>query len=177
MTPPLLGIAGMKNAGKTTLVVALVEALVERGVRVATIKHAHHSVQIDQEGRDSHRHRMAGACEVALVTGQRWAIMGELRGAPEPSLDEVVARLGPCDIVIVEGYKPLAFPKIEVRRLAAGHVPLLGEVPNIIAVACDRAIADSPVPVLPLERGDAIADFVIAHFNLSSGHQSRETAR
>ncbi|MHA1524990.1 MAG: molybdopterin-guanine dinucleotide biosynthesis protein B [Alphaproteobacteria bacterium] len=169
MTPPLLGIAGMKNAGKTTLVVALVEALVKRGVRVATVKHAHHSVQIDQEGRDSHRHRMAGASETALVTGRRWAIMGELRGAPEPTLEEIVARLGPCDIVIVEGYKSLAFPKIEVRRAAAGHAPLLGQVQNIIAVASDGEIADCPVRVLPVDCGEAIADFVIAHFTLQPG--------
>ncbi|MFV2091938.1 MAG: molybdopterin-guanine dinucleotide biosynthesis protein B [Hyphomicrobiales bacterium] len=167
MTPPLLGIAGMKNAGKTTLVVALVEALVRRGLRIATIKHAHHSVQIDQEGRDSHRHRMAGASEVVLVTGQRWAIMGELHGAPEPTLAQMVARLGPCDLVVIEGYKPLDFPKIEVRRVAAGHAPLPDDIPNIIAVACDRQIDDCPVPVLPLDKSEAIADFVIGTFKLT----------
>ena len=137
MTPareaPRFGITGRKNAGKTTLMVRLVRALSERGHRVATVKHAHHGLEVDREGTDSWKHRDAGAAEVAVVGGRRWAIMHELRGASEPTLDEIVARLSPCDLVLVEGYKREPHPKLELRR---GGEPLRAdEAANTVAVA------------------------------------------
>lgn len=130
---PRFGVVGRKNAGKTTLVARLVAALVERGQRVATVKHAHHSLEVDREGTDSWKHREAGASEVALVGPNRWAVMGELRGAAEPDLDAMIGRLSPCDIVLVEGFKGGRHPKLELRR---GGAPLDAETcPNIVAVA------------------------------------------
>ena len=127
------GIVGRKNAGKTTLMVRLVENLTERGLRIATVKHAHHALEVDREGTDSWKHREAGASEVAVVGSGRWAVMCELRGAPEPSLDEMVARLSPADIVLIEGFKREPHPKIELRR---GGEPLgEAECANVVAVA------------------------------------------
>ena len=110
---PVFGITGWKNSGKTTLVVRLVEEFTARGFRVSTVKHAHHAFDIDREGTDSHRHRVAGASEVALVSGRRWALMHELRDDDEPALGEILARLSPCDLVLIEGYKREAHAKIE----------------------------------------------------------------
>ena len=127
------GIVGRKNAGKTTLMVRLVENLTERGLRIATVKHAHHALEVDREGTDSWKHREAGASEVAVVGSGRWAVMCELRGAPEPSLDQMVARLSPADIVLIEGFKREPHPKIELRR---GGKPLgEAECANVVAVA------------------------------------------
>ena len=127
------GIVGRKNAGKTTLMVRLVKNLTERGLRIATVKHAHHALEVDREGTDSWKHREAGASEVAVVGSGRWAVMCELRGAPEPSLDEMVARLSPADIVLIEGFKREPHPKIELRR---GGEPLgEAECANVVAVA------------------------------------------
>ena len=155
---PRFGIVGRKNAGKTTLVAKLVAHLVARGIRVATIKHAHHTLDVDREGTDSWKHREAGAGEVALVGANRWAIMHELGDAPEPSLDEIAARMSPADIVIIEGYKGGLHPKIEVRR---GTPPLdPAQCPNILAVAGDggRFGADD-IP--------AIAAFVLEHAGIA----------
>ena len=116
---PIIGIAGWKKSGKTTLAVRLIEEFTRRGLAVATIKHAHHNFQIDDAETDSARHRRAGAAQVAVVSAKRWALINELGGAPEPGLADMIARLGPCDLVIVEGYKSAAIPKIEVRRSAA----------------------------------------------------------
>ena len=115
--PKIFGIAGWKNSGKTGLAVRLVSELVARGYRVSTIKHAHHDFDIDKVGADSYRHRQAGAHEVTIVSGTRFAIMHELRGAPEPSFEEILARIAPCDLVLIEGYKREPIPKIEARRL------------------------------------------------------------
>jgi molybdopterin-guanine dinucleotide biosynthesis adapter protein len=158
---PVIGIAGWKNSGKTTLVERLVAELVRRGWRVATVKHAHHEAQIDDGATDSARHRRAGASEVALVTGVRWAIVHELRGEPEPSLEEVIARLSPSDLIIVEGYKREPIPKIEVRRAGQpSKEPLAGGDPNVIAIAADHAVADTNLPVFALDDIGAIADFI-----------------
>ena len=137
---PCFGIVGRKNAGKTTLVARLVAHLVERGLRVATVKHAHHSLEFDREGTDSWKHREAGASEVALVGANRWAVMGELRGEREPTLDETIARLSPADLILIEGFKGGAHPKIELRR---GGDPLdPATCPNIVAVAGDGGTFD-----------------------------------
>ena len=160
---PVIGIAGWKKSGKTTLAERLIAEFTRRGLRVASIKHAHHDFQIDDAATDSARHRRAGAGQVAIVSGTRWAVVTELRGAPEPALEEVAARLGPCDLVIVEGYKSAAIPKIEVRRTdAAGRRPLADGDPSVIAVAADHAADGAGRPVLALDDVEAIADFVAA---------------
>lgn len=163
---PLLGIAGYKNVGKTSLVEALVAELSKRGLKIATVKHAHHNIEIDQPGRDSHRHRMAGASEVAVVSSTRWALMAELREAPEPSLEDVVARFSPADLILVEGYKAYDFPKIEIRRKDVTKKLLSGDVPNIIAVASD-GMPEPDLPHLDLDNIKAVADFVCQKFQLA----------
>ncbi|VAW13251.1 Molybdopterin-guanine dinucleotide biosynthesis protein MobB [hydrothermal vent metagenome] len=164
--PPMIGIAGYKHVGKTTLVERLVTELSARGMRVATVKHAHHNIEVDEPGRDSHRHRMAGAQEVAVVSSGRWALMAELRGAPEPTLDEIVARFSPTDIIIIEGYKTHDFPKIEIRRKGVTRQNLAGEVPNVVAVASD-GMPEPGLPDLDLDDIQVIADFVSVYFELN----------
>src|SRR5262245_29873874 len=160
-SPPVIGVAGWKNSGKTTLVTRLVTELTNRGFKVATVKHAHHNFQIDDAETDSARHRRAGAAQVAIVSPKRWAIVRELEGALEPSLDEVISHLEPCDLVIVEGYKTASIPKIEVRRLAAARsVPLAATDPNVIAIAADHAIAGADRPVLALDDASGMADLI-----------------
>jgi len=162
----VIGVAGFKNAGKTTLVERLVRRLSDLGYRISTVKHAHHSFDIDHEGRDSFRHRAAGAGEVAVVSASRWAIIHESRGAPEPSLDDILAKLAPCDLVIVEGYKRDSHDKIEVRNLALDHPKLAGDDPTVVAIAANGAIADAPVPVFNRDDVTALADFIITHTGL-----------
>jgi molybdopterin-guanine dinucleotide biosynthesis protein B len=167
MTVKLLGIVGFKNAGKTTLTERLVSELTARNYRIATVKHAHHAFDIDQEGRDSWRHRKAGASEVAIVSANRWALVHELRGAPEPGLQEIVGRLAPCDLVLTEGYKWEKHPKIEVRNLALAHPELAGKDSTVIAIAANGTIENSPVPVFDRENVEAIADFIVARMELA----------
>ena len=159
MNDRIIGIAGWKNSGKTTLTERLVAELVGRGWRVSTIKHAHHDADIDQEETDSFRHRQAGASEVLLATGRRWALMHELRGEKEPSLVELVARLSPCDLVIVEGFKAGAHPKIETRRLETKDRTPLPPAANVVAIAADHPVAGSALPVFALDDVAGIASF------------------
>ena len=168
MTQKVIGVAGFKNAGKTTLVEKLVRELTVRGYRITTVKHAHHSFDIDHEGRDSFRHRQAGASEVAVISGQRWAIIHELRGEDEPSFAAILAKLAPCDLVIVEGYKHGEHQKIEVRNLAFDHPNLAGDDPTIVAIAANGEIADAPVPVFDRDHVEALADFIITHMRLDN---------
>ena len=156
----VIGIVGWKNSGKTTLASALIRELSSRGLTVNSIKHAHHMVDVDQPGTDSYKHREAGAREVILAGGQRFAIMHELRGAREPTLDELLTRLGPCDWVVVEGFKTHAHPKIEVHRQAASRSPLYREDASIIAVAADYA-ADFSGPVFDVNDVPEIANFIL----------------
>ncbi|MBN9236133.1 MULTISPECIES: molybdopterin-guanine dinucleotide biosynthesis protein B [Phyllobacteriaceae] len=161
MNNRVFGITGWKNSGKTTLTEKLVAELVRRGRRVSTVKHAHHEFDIDKEGADSFRHRQAGATEVAIVSGRRWALMHELRGEDEPKLSDILARLAPADIVIVEGYKRESHLKIEARRLEAKDcAPLAPSDPSIVAVAADHPQAGETLPVFDLNDVAAIADFV-----------------
>lgn len=167
--PKIFGIAGWKNSGKTGLAVRLVTELTARGYRVSTIKHAHHDFDIDKVGADSFRHREAGAYEVTIVSGTRYAIMHELRGAPEPSLADILARLAPCDIVLIEGYKREPVPKIEARRLEAkNREPLAPTDPHIVAIAADHAVSGTTLPVFDLDDTMPIADFVLATLGLQS---------
>lgn len=163
MTQRVFGITGWKNSGKTTLAERLVAELARRGWKVSTVKHAHHDFDIDKEGTDSFRHRQAGASEVAIVSGRRWALMHELRGEDEPSLAEVLKRLAPCDLVLVEGYKREGHNKIETRRRGAKDTtPLSSGDPTILAIASDHAVPGSALPVFDLDDVAAIADFVEA---------------
>jgi molybdopterin-guanine dinucleotide biosynthesis protein B len=162
----VIGVAGFKNAGKTTLVEKLVAELTRRGHRISTVKHAHHSFDIDHEGRDSFRHRKAGASEVAVVSRHRWAIIHESRGDAEPGLDEIMAKLGPCDLVIVEGYKRDSHDKIEVRNLELDHPPLAGDDPTIVAIAANGHVPAAPVPLFDRDDVSALASFIERHTRL-----------
>jgi len=163
----VIGVAGFKNAGKTTLVEKLVTELTRRGHRVSTVKHAHHSFDIDHEGRDSFRHRKAGASEVAVVSRHRWAIIHESREEAEPTLQEILAKLAPCDLVIVEGYKRDSHDKIEVRNLDLSHPPLAGDDPTVVAIAANGAISGAPVPVFGRDEVTALASFIETHTGLA----------
>ena len=163
----VIGVAGFKNAGKTTLVERLVTELTRRGHRVSTVKHAHHSFDIDHEGRDSFRHRKAGASEVAVVSRHRWAIIHESRDDEEPTLEQVIAKLAPCDLVIVEGYKRDTHDKIEVRNLELSHPILAGDDPTVVAIAANGPVAGAPVPVFDRDDVAALASFVETHTGLT----------
>ncbi len=162
----IIGVCGFKNSGKTTLVERLVLHLTGLGFKISTVKHAHHDFDIDHEGRDSFRHRLAGASEVAVVSQNRFAIMNELRGAEPPSLAEILLKLSPCDLVIVEGYKRDTHDKIEVRNLELDHQVLAGDDPTIVAVAANGHL-EAPVPVFNRDDVQALAQFIIAHTGLS----------
>jgi molybdopterin-guanine dinucleotide biosynthesis protein B len=162
----VIGVAGFKNAGKTTLVEKLVSELTRRGHRVSTVKHAHHSFDIDHEGRDSFRHRKAGATEVAVVSRHRWAIIHESREEESPSLEDILAKLAPSDLVIVEGYKRDSHDKIEVRNVALDHPKLAGEDPSVVAIAANGPIPDAPVPVFDRDDVAALVRFIERHTGL-----------
>jgi molybdopterin-guanine dinucleotide biosynthesis adapter protein len=159
----VIGVAGFKNAGKTTLVEKLVSELTRRGHRISTVKHAHHSFDIDHEGRDSFRHRKAGASEVAVVSRHRWAIIHEMRDEIEPALEDILAKLAPCDLVIVEGYKRDTHAKIEVRNVDLDHPKLAGDDPAIVAIAANGPVNDAPVPVFNRDDVAALASFIECH--------------
>lgn len=166
-TAPTFGVTGWKNSGKTTLVSRLVAEITARGFSVSTVKHAHHNFDIDQKGRDSYAHREAGANEVALVSGRRWALMHELRGQDEPTLEDVLAKLSPCDLVIVEGYKREAHSKIEARRIGSkSDAPLAPNDPHIVAIASDTALIGETLPVFDINNIKEIADFALQHSGL-----------
>lgn len=158
---PIIGIAGWKNSGKTTLTVRLVEEFVRRGMKVATLKHAHHAFDIDNGETDSARHRRAGAAQVAVVSGVRWALVSELRGAPEPNFEEIIAALDPADLIIVEGYKSAPIAKIEARRVnSKTRTALADDDPLVIAIASDHNTEANGLPVFELNDVKAIADFI-----------------
>ena len=152
----VMGIAGWSGAGKTTLLAAVLPRLVAVGLRVSTVKHAHEGFDLDRPGKDSYRHREAGAREVMLASGTRWALLHEVEG-PEPGLPALLARLAPCDLVLVEGWKWHPYPKLEVYRPALGKPPLWPEVPGVVGVASDSVLPGCPHPVLALNDPDAIA--------------------
>lgn len=167
MTHKLFGITGWKNSGKTTLTERLVQELTRRGYRISTVKHAHHNFDIDHVGKDSWRHRKAGAAEVAVVSSARYAIMHENLGEEEPSLDAIVGKLTPCDLVLIEGYKRESHKKIELRRSGAHDgPPLCEDDPSIIAIASDRMVQHEKLPVFSLDAIEEIADFVVKMMEL-----------
>ncbi|HJS37029.1 MAG TPA: molybdopterin-guanine dinucleotide biosynthesis protein B [Burkholderiales bacterium] len=162
----VFGVAGWSGSGKTTLIEKLIPRFVKRGLRVSLIKHAHHSFDVDQPGKDSYRHRHAGAAEVLVTSSRRWVLMHELRGAHEPSFEDQVKRLSPCDLVIVEGFKHAPIPKLEVWRAGTEEGLLHPEDPHIVAVASDAKL-DTKLPLLDLNDDAAIADFILRHLKLA----------
>ena len=159
----LIGLSGWSGSGKTTLLTALIPALAARGHSVSTVKHAHHSFEIDRPGKDSFVHREAGAREVLISSARRWALMRELGGAPEPGLRELLTRLGPVDLVLVEGFKREAHPKIEIYRAVVGKPLLYPQDPRILAIASDPPMPEAPIPHVDLNDIPAIADLVERH--------------
>ncbi len=158
----VFGLAGWSGSGKTTLITKVIPVLIRRGLKIATIKHAHHEFDIDRPGKDSWLHREAGASEVIVSSGRRWALVHELRSAPEPSLVELLAKLSPADLVIVEGFKRQSYPKLEVYRAAVGKPLIYPEDDCIVAIAADVPLPRAQLPVLMLDEIEGIADVVQA---------------
>ena len=168
MSPPVFGVVGWKNSGKTTLMANLIRELTHRGFAVSVIKHAHAKFEIDHPGRDSFEMREAGARQVILSSPRRFALMRELGDAPEMTFEELLSYAGPCDLVLVEGYKREAYPKIEIRREgAASRDPLAGDYPEVVAIASDRPEEEKDaLPVFQVDDGGRIADFIVATLGL-----------
>jgi len=162
----IFGFAGWSGSGKTTLIEKLIPLFVARGLKVSLIKHAHHTFDVDQPGKDSWRHRHAGCSEVLVTSSKRWVLMHELRGAPEPGFAELIERLSPCDLVLIEGFKRERVPKLEVYRAAVGESLLHPQDPNIVAIASDGRL-DTPLPQFRLDDAPAIAEFVLRHVGLA----------
>jgi len=167
MTPrmKIFGFAGYSGSGKTTLIEQLIPLFTVRGITVSLIKHAHHTFDIDQPGKDSHRHRTAGCSEVLVTSSRRWALIHELRGAPEPTLADQVQRLSQCDLVLVEGYKRERIPKLEVYRSSIGEPLIHPHDDNIVAIATDAPL-QTPLQQFDLNTPGPIADFILAHVGL-----------
>lgn len=161
----IFGVIGWKNSGKTGLMERLVTEITGRGFTVSTVKHAHHSFDIDHPGRDSYRHRDAGAREVLLTSGNRWALMHELRGEPEQKLKELLTKLSPVDLVLIEGFKRDGHPKIECHRAATHSGLIASDDDTVVAVASDEDV-DIKLPFFDLDDTVKIADFVLEHTGL-----------
>ena len=159
----IIGLAGWSGSGKTTLIKKLIPRLIARGISVSTLKHAHHGFDLDQPGKDSFFHRTAGATEVIISSAKRWAILHELREQPEWDMAALVGKMSPVDLVLVEGFKRDAFPKLEIHRIANGKPLIHPEDPHIIAVASDSAAPAARVPVVDLNDIEAIADLLLKH--------------
>ena len=164
----IFGFAGYSGSGKTTLIEQLIPRFTARGINVSLIKHAHHTFDVDAPGKDSYRHRKAGCTEVLVTSSRRWALMHELRGAPEPSLQELVARMSACDLLLVEGFKREPIPKLEVYRRDVGEPLIHPHDQNIVAIASDAPV-EAPIPRLDLNAPDDIAAFVLRHTGLHAG--------
>jgi molybdopterin-guanine dinucleotide biosynthesis protein B len=162
----VIGIAGYSGSGKTTLIEKLIPVFVREGLRVSLIKHAHHEFDLDQPGKDSYRHRTAGCSEVLVSSSKRWAMMHELRGAPEPGLQEQLKHFSPCDLVIVEGFKSEPMPKVEVHRKASTAPLLHPDDRHVVAVATDERL-DTRLPQIDLDDAEAVALFIIQHLGLN----------
>lgn len=165
----IFGLAGWSGSGKTTLMVQLVKILCERGLRVSTVKHAHHKFDVDQPGKDSFRHREAGATEVMVCSGNRWALMHELRDEPEPPLTDLITHMTQVDLLLIEGFKAHPHDKLEIHRPSVGKPALWPEDPHIVAIASDEDLGDVKLPWLNLNDPEAIADFILARTGLTAG--------
>ena len=163
----VFGVTGWKNSGKTGLVERLVSEFISRGLSVSTVKHAHHTFDVDHPGRDSYRHRAAGAKEVLLVSKNRWAIMHELRDEDEPELSEILKKVEKVDLVIIEGFKRDRHPKIEAFRQETGTSVIAREDESIVAVAADTSLTDLKIPVFDLTHTSEIADFISGFLDLN----------
>src|SRR5262245_39162088 len=159
----IIGLAGWSGSGKTTLLTKLIPCLIGRGLKVSTIKHAHHNFDLDKPGKDSHAHRMAGATEVVVGSSSRWAVVHELRGESEPTLEALLQKASPVDLILIEGYKRERHPKLEVHRAAIGKPLLFPEDPAIVAIASDVPISQAHVPRVELNDIEAIADILLRH--------------
>jgi molybdopterin-guanine dinucleotide biosynthesis protein B len=161
----IFGFAGYSGSGKTTLIERLIPLITARGLTVSLIKHAHHSFDVDQPGKDSHRHRVAGCSEVLITSNRRWALIHELRGAPEPDLSEQVRHISPCDLLLVEGYKRERIPKLEVYRAQVCEPLIHPHDENVVAIATDANL-DTALPQLDLNSPGPIADFIVEYLGL-----------
>lgn len=159
----IIGLAGWSGSGKTTLITKLIPRLLVRGVKVSTLKHAHHGFDMDKPGKDSFMHREAGATEVVVSSARRWAILHELRGEEEWDLPALVAKMSPVDLVLVEGFKRDAFPKLEIYRAENGKPLIHPDDPHIVAVASNSALPQAKVPVVDLNEIETIADLLLKH--------------
>jgi len=162
-TMRIIGLAGWSGSGKTTLITKVIPRLIARGVTVSTLKHAHHGFDLDQPGKDSFFHRTAGATEVIISSAKRFAILHELRGEEEWDLPDLVGKMSPVDLVLVEGYKRDAFPKLEIHRAANGKPLIHPEDAHIVAIASDIELPAAKVPVIDLDDIEAIADMLLKH--------------
>ncbi len=158
----ILGIVGWSGSGKTTLITRLIPLLVGRGLRIATLKHAHHAFDVDQPGKDSYEHRKAGASEVIVSSSRRWVQMHEIGEASEATLPQLLRQLSPCDLVLIEGYKNERHPKLEVFREAAGKAPLYPADRHIVAIASNPVISGTGLPVVDLNDIEAVGNAVCA---------------
>ena len=161
----VFGFAGWSGSGKTTLIERLIPRFVKRGLGVSLIKHAHHTFDVDQPGKDSYRHRHAGASEILVTSSRRWVLMHELRGAHEPPFEEQLKRISPCDLLLVEGFKFAPIPKLEVWRAETGEPLLHPNDPHIVAVASDAKV-ETKLPLLDLNDVDGIASFILKKLEL-----------
>ena len=161
----IFGIAGYSGSGKTTLIEKLIPLLTARGLAVSLVKHAHHTFDVDQPGKDSWRHRHAGCNEVLVTSSRRWALMHELRGAPEPVLADLIKHVAPCDLVLIEGFKREPIPKLEVYRRVVGESPLYPQDAHVVAVASDQAV-NTQLPQFNIDDAVAIAGFITRHVGL-----------
>ena len=162
----VMGIVGWSGSGKTSLLVELLPILRDRGFSVSTMKHAHHHFDLDTSGKDSHRHRQAGASEVLVVTSARWVLMHESRDEPEPAIEALIERMTPVDLLLIEGFKTHSHPKLEIHRQSEGKPLLCGDDPEIVAVASDTELPQLRVPRLNLNDPRAIAEFIIVQCGL-----------
>ena len=161
----IFGIAGYSGAGKTTLIEKLIPVFTARGLSVSLIKHAHHRFDVDQPGKDSYRHRHAGCSEVLVTSSRRWALMHELRGAAEPTMQELIHHISPCDLLLIEGFKREPVPKMEIHRSTVGAPWLFPHDPHIVAVASDQG-AETTLPQFDVNDVAAIAGFIVLHSGL-----------
>jgi molybdopterin-guanine dinucleotide biosynthesis adapter protein len=164
----ILGLGGWSGSGKTTLLAKLIPELVRRGITVSTMKHAHHGFDVDQPGKDSHVHRTAGATEVLISSEKRWALMHELREAPEPNAAELIRHMSPVDLLLIEGFKREPHDKLEIYRAENGTPMLSADDPTYVAILSDGPVNGTKLPVLDLNNIPAIADFIVAHCGLKA---------